>query len=396
RVRNLLVVTQIACALVLLISAALFLRSAQKLQQVPLGFQPNDVTMMRVALPGDRYSDDTAVQTAFARIVEQVRAIPGVEHAGASTRVPMWGPSIDIGLRVDGRPANPDRVDAGHVRLVTEGFLNAMRIPLKRGRQFTANDLSAGAPPVVLINETLARQLFGETNPIGQRLSGWTAAEAPEWREIVGVVSDVRAFGLERDVPPEIFMPLTQAPGGAWNAFQRGVTIVARARPGISIASGVRRAVDRVDPLLPLYDVQSMRDVLSQATETRRFNTLLLTLLGLTGLTLAAIGIYGILAFFVSQRTHEISVRMALGATAGNITSLVIRQAVTLAGSGVVVGIVVAFWATRTLTTMLFDLQATDPMASVGAAAVLFTVALLAAFLPARRAARTQPLRSLI
>jgi predicted permease len=396
RVRNLLVVTQIACALVLVISAALFLRSAQKLQQVPLGFDPDHVTMMRVALPADRYQDDRAVSAAFARIVEQVRALPGVEHAGASTRVPMWGASIDIGLRVDGRPVNPDRVDPGHVRLVTEDYLNAIGIPVKSGRQFTAADMSAGAPRAVLINETLARQLFAESNPIGERIAGWTSSDAPEWREIVGVVGDVRAFGQEQDTPPELYLPITQAPANAWNAFQRGMTMVARSRPGTNIASGVRQAVDRVDPLLPLFDVQSMRDVLSQATQTRRFNTLLLTLLGLTGLSLAAIGIYGVLAFFVSQRTHEISVRMALGATAGSIIRMVIRQAVTLAGLGVVLGGLLAFWATRTLTTMLFDLEATDPLASAGAAVVLFVVAMMAAFLPARRAARTQPLQSLI
>ena len=395
RTRATLIVSEIAGALVLLVSAALFLRSAQRLQRVPVGFDPSGVTMMRVSLPGDRYAEASAVEAAFRRIVDQVRAIPGVEAAAASTRVPMWGGSIDIGVRVDGRPADPNKVDIGHVRLVTYGFVEALGIPIKSGRPLRESDLTAGAPWVVVVNETFSRNLFGQQSPIGQRISGWARDSNPEWREIVGVAGDVRAFGQASEVPPEIYMPMSQAPQGSWNAFQRQMTVVARARPGVTIAPALRKAVNVVDPLLPMYDVQTMDDVLSQSTSTQRFNTMLLSLLGLTGLILAAIGIYGVIAFFVSQRTHEIGVRVALGASTQSVVRMVVSQALVLASVGVVLGGVAAFWATRVLGNMLFEVGARDPIAYAAAAALLLLVALGASWLPARRATRVDPVKAL-
>lgn len=396
RARSLLIVTEFAVALLLLVSAGLFLRSAQTLQRVPLGFDPSGVTMLRVALPPDRYESAAAVQTAFTRIVEQVRAVPGMKSAAASTRVPMWGQSIDIGVTVDGRPRNPDRVEVGHVRLVTPGFVETLGIPLKRGRTLRDADLVAGAPWVVVVNETFVRNLFPNENPIGKRISGWAASpDKPEWREIVGVVGDVRAFGQENEQPPEIYIPLTQAPQDSWNAFQRSMTIVAAAQPGAVIAPAMRKAVNSVDPLVPLFDVQTMSDVVSQSTANRRFNTQLLTFLGLTGLILAAIGIYGVIAFFVSQRTHEIGVRVALGASRPSVIRMVVRQAATLALVGIAIGAVGAWWATKVFGTMLFQVGARDPIAFIAAAAALLIVALAASWLPARRAAQVEPVKAL-
>ena len=328
-------------------------------------------------------------------MVGNVRAIPGVELAAAGTRVPMWGPSIDMGIRVDGRPRRTDRVEVGHVRLVTPGYIETLRMPLRRGRLLTESDVAAGAPWVVVVNETFARTTFGQENPIGQRVSGWTRDSTPEWREIVGVVGDVRAFGQANDVPPEMYMPLTQAPDGAWNSFQRNMTIIARSQPGTTIAPALRKAVSGVDPLLPLFDVQTMGDVLSQSTATRRFNTMLLSLLGLTGLILAAIGIYGVIAFFVTQRTHEIGVRVALGASPRSVVRMVVGQALALAVIGVALGGIAAFWATRVLGNMLFAVGARDPIAYASAAVLLLVVALGAAWLPARRAARVDPMTAL-
>jgi len=395
RARAFLIITEIAVALVLLVSAGLFIRSAQRLQRIPSGFDPTGVTMARIALPAVSYKEATAVQDAFSRIVDQVRAIPGVQIAAAGTRVPMWGASIDIGVRVDGRAPDPNKVQVGHVRLVTAGFVEALGIPLKRGRLLTASDLAAGAPWVIVVNETFARNLFGTDDPIGQRISGWASDSNPEWREIVGVVGDVRAFGRENAIPPEIYMPMSQAPEGAWNAFQRRMTIVARAVPGTTIVPALRKAVNSVDPSLPLYDVQGMEEVISQSTATRRFNTMLLSLLGLTGLILAAIGIYGVIAFFVSQRTHEIGVRVALGASTQSVVRMVVRQALVLAAVGVILGGIAAFWATRVLGNMLFEVGARDPIAYATAAALLLLVALGASWLPARRAARVEPIRAL-
>jgi predicted permease len=393
--RSVLIVTEFAVALLLLVSAGLFLRSAQTLQRVPLGFDPTDVTMLRIALPPDRYQSPEAVQTAFTRIVERVRAIPGVKTAAASTRVPMWGGSIDIGITVDGRPRNPDRVELGHVRLVTPGFVETLGIPLKRGRTLREADVAPGAPWVVVVNETFARNIFPNEDPIGKRIYGWTDPAKPELREIVGIVGDVRAFGQENELPPEIYMPLTQPPQDAWSAFQRSMTIVAAAQPNALIAPAMRKAVNSIDPLVPLFDVQPMSDVVQQSTANRRFNTQLLTFLGVTGLVLAAIGIYGVIAFFVSQRTHEIGVRVALGASRQRVIRMVIRQAAVLALVGIAIGAVGAWWATKVFGTMLFQVGARDPVAFIAAAAALLVVALAASWLPARRASRVEPVKAL-
>lgn len=395
RTRAALIVTEFAVALLLLVSAGLFVRSALRLARVPLGFDPAGVTMVRVALPADRYADAEAVHGAFIRMVDRVRALPGVQHAAASTRVPMWGSSIDISVRVDGRPADPNRLDIGHVRLVTARFGETMGIPLKRGRQLRDADLAAGAPWVVVVNEAFVRQTFGDEDPIGKRISGWAPQDAPQWREIVGVVGDVRAFGQANEQPPEIYMPLTQTPDGAWNAFQRSVAIVARGVAGTTVASPLRAAVRDVDALLPVYDVQTMGDVVAQSTADRRFNTTLLLLLGITGLVLAAIGIYGVIAFFVTQRTQEIGVRIALGANRRRVVGLVVSQAVSLAVIGIALGGVAAYWATQVFERMLFQVGTRDPFAYAAAAGVLLLVTIAAAWIPARRASLVDPVKAL-
>ena len=265
-----------------------------------------------------------------------------------------------------------------------------------RGRPLRESDVVTGAPWVVVVNETFARNIFGKENPIGRRISGWTASDSvEEWREIVGVVGDVRSFGQAQDTPPEIYIPFSQAPAGAWNAFQRSMTVVARARPGAVVSSAMRGAVKSIDPQLPVYDVQTMETVLSQSTGTQRFNTMLLTLLGLTGLVLAAVGIYGVIAFFVTQRAHEIGVRVALGASAQRVVRMVVGQALLLATAGVVVGGALAAWATRVLQSMLFEVGSHDPIAYIAAAVVLLTVSVAAAWLPARKASRVDPVKAL-
>lgn len=350
--------------------------------------------MLRIALPAGRYEEARAVEGTFARIVEQVRTIPGVQSAAASTRVPMWGGSIDMGISVDGRAQDPDRVQIGHVRLVSDGYIETLGMTVTRGRSLTSSDLRAGAPWVIVVNEAFVRDIFGDENPLGRRIFGWTDPSNPEWREIVGVVADAHSFGLETEAPPEIYMPMTRAPQDAWSAFQRSMAIIARSA-GTPVTGALRAAVNQIDPSLPLFDVQTMNDVLQQSTATRRFNTLLLSGLGLTGLILAAIGIYGVIAFFVSQRSHEIGVRVALGATARDVVRLVVSQAVILALLGIAIGSTAAYWAMQALRGMLFEVGARDPVTFTAAAIVLLLIALAAATLPARRAARVDPVKAL-
>jgi hypothetical protein len=273
---------------------------------------------------------------------------------------------------------------------------------IKHGRTLTDADMRAGAPWVIVVNETFARSIFGDDSPLGKRVSGsWTSIpDEPEWREVVGVVHDVRSFGLETEVPPEMYIPFTQPPGGragggAWNSFQRSVAIVARARPGTVVAPAMREAVKSVDPMLPVWDLQTMHDVLQQSTQLRRFYTLLLVALGLTGLILAAIGIYGVVAFFVTQRIHEIGVRIALGATRRDVMGMVVRHAFTLAIVGVAFGGIAAYWATGALRTMLYEVDARDPLAYAMAAVVLVLVAVMASMIAARQASRVDPMRAL-
>ena len=392
RVRSTLIVAEIAVALVLLVSAGLLLRSAQRLQQIPSGFDPSNVTMMRLSLPGDRYGDPATVEATFQRIINEVRTIPGVAAAGAGTRVPMWGPSMDMGIVLDGH--NEMSPGSGHVRLISAGYMETLGLTLKQGRLLRESDLQQGATPVVVVNEAFVKQFFPDGNAVGKRVSGtWTVVpKVWEWREIVGVVADVRAFGLENDSPPETYFPMTQT-RHMWGAHQRTMAVIARANGQVPLAQAMREAVRRVDPTVPLFDVQTMDDVLQQATSTRRFNTQLLSLLGLSGLILAAIGIYGVIAFFVTQRTHEIGVRIALGATGGNVVRMVVRQAVALALVGVALGGIGAWWATQSLRTMLFQVDARDPWAYGLAALILVLVAATAATLPARRAAQVDPVR---
>ena len=213
------------------------------------------------------------------------------------------------------------------------------------------------------------------------------------WR-LEPAITELRIALLSNEVA-EIYMPITQLPQGAWDAFQRSMTIVAAAEPNAVIAPAMRKAVSAIDPLVPLFDVQTLSDVVSQSTANRRFNTQLLTFLGLTGLILAAIGIYGVIAFFVSQRTHEIGVRVALGASRPRVIRMVIRQAAVLALVGIAVGAVGAWWATKVFGTMLFQVGARDPVAFIAAAAALLIVALAASWFPARRAARVEPVKAL-
>jgi putative ABC transport system permease protein len=396
RLRGALIVSEIAVALVLLVSAGLFIRSAMRLGQVQTGFDPSGATMMRVALPATQYDSNRVVEAAFSRLVEEMRAIPGVQYASAGTRVPMWGGTIDMGLRVDGKPFDPKNFPIGHVRLVTPSYFESLGMTLKQGRLLRESDIVGGAPWVIVVNETFVKRTFPDgSSPIGRRVMGWASDTLKEWREIVGVVGDVRAFGREADIPPEVYMPHTQAPSTAWNAFARRMTLVVKARPGAAIVPAMRAAVRKVDPLLPVFDVQTMEAVLSQSTATRRFNTLLLTFLGATGLILAAIGIYGVIAFFVTQRTHEIGVRVALGASTANVVGIVVRQALVLAILGIIFGGVAAYWATSTLGTLLFEVNARDPVTFTLGAVVLLLVALGAAWIPARRASRVAPITAL-
>lgn len=397
RLRLALVVGEIALALVLLVGAGLLLRSAWELQQVPLGFNVRGSVVARVALPPQRYEDDAAVADAYRRMLDHLRGRPGIAAAGASTIIPLTGGQIGASVQIEGKPYAPATATSPDIRLVTDGYFEAMGMSLRRGRTLRPSDLAPGAAPVVLINERLAALEWPDADPVGRRLSTWTAVPGvPEWREVVGVIGDVRTAGPDTPAQPEIFIPFTQPPAASWTYFQRSMSIVARAGddPGPH-AESLRQAVWSVDPTLPLFDVQTMESALAAWSAGTRFSTWLLSTLAGSGLLLAAIGIYGVVAYFVAQRRSEIGLRLALGATSRSIVMMVLRQGASLAAAGIVLGFAAAAAAARLIASLLFGVTPTDALAYGAGAAGLFAVALAASVVPARRALRVDPVRSL-
>jgi putative ABC transport system permease protein len=395
--RGVLVVGEIAVAVVLLVGAGLFIRSAWRLQQVPLGFDVRGVQSARVALPVERYEGDESVADAYRRILEHTRAVPGIQRAGASTGIPLLGGGPDASAQIEGKPFSPGSAVSPAIRLITEDYVEAIGMVLMRGRTLKASDMAAGAAPVVVINERLAGLAWPGEDPIGKRLSTWTREiDKPEWREVVGVVGDVRSFGPDTPSRPELFLPYTQPPVMAWTAFQRSMALVVRSTDNAAAhVSSLRSAVRQVDSTLPLYEVLTMEEALGADGAGPRFNTFLLSSLAVTGLLLAAVGIYGVIAYFVMQRTAEIGLRLALGATPRSVLMMVVRHGATLAVTGIVIGLIAALGATRAVTTLLFEISATDPPTYAAGAIALFAIALLACAVPALRAVRVSPMQSL-
>lgn len=397
RLRGGLVIGEIAIAVVLVVSAGLFIRSALLLQRVPLGFVVDGVLTARLALPPERYSSDESVSDAFRRVLEYTRGVPGVQRAGASTGIPLTPGGLDAGVQVEGKPFSPGTSPSPVIRLITEDYIESIGVTLVRGRTMRASDMADGAPSVVVINERLAALAWPGEDAIGKRLSTWTReVDIPEWREVVGVVGDVRSFGPDTPPVPELFLPYTQPPALAWRAFQGSMAFVVRTAddPG-ALASSLRSAVREVDASLPLYNVVTMEEALQADVAAARFSTWLLSLLAATGLMLAAVGIYGVIAYFVTQRTSEIGLRLALGATPRSVLMMVVRHGAMLTVAGAGIGLIAAVLATRMLTTMLFEVSTTDPPAYAMGAAGIIAVALLACAAPALRAVRVNPMQSL-
>ncbi|HEY7895874.1 MAG TPA: ABC transporter permease [Gemmatimonadaceae bacterium] len=385
--RTLLVIGEVSLALVLLVGAGLLVRSAIALQRVPPGFDPNGVLVANVALPAARYPTDSAMTTGFERIAQAVQSVPGAVSVALASRVPIAQFGMDCTVRRDGStPDDGSGVDA-NMRSATGNYFGTMRTPLLRGRTFGIADV-ASAAPVVVINQSLAHRLFGDADPIGRRITH-CSADAPVWRQVVGVVADMRASGLEEPPPNEVFYPVAQLPFSAMSLVIRSPL------PPASLAPLVRRAVAGVDPELAVSGVATMDEIVARSMATPRFTTTLLVLLGLTGLALAAVGIYGIIAYFVSQRAHEIGVRMALGATQRGVSLMVLRQGLALAGAGVAIGLVASVATTRALAGMVYGVGTRDPVTFVVVAGLLLLVAALASVVPAHRATRLDPLEAL-
>ena len=396
RFRNVLVVSEIALALVLLTGAGLLIRSAIALNGVDPGFDPRGVVAGRVSLLAVAYETPEQVTRAFERIEGRLLAVPGVAGAGLVSSAPLEGGNSN-GLVPEGRPLDISSSINSLMRLVTPGYFATMRIGLIRGRTFAPDD-RRGAPLVMVINESLAREAFPGQDPIGKRIACCEAGPdgLPNWKEVVGVVRDVRAQGLDAEPMPEFYLPMVQAPAAAWTWTDRTMTVAVRAQDdAISLLTPLRRAVAEVDPALPLYNLGTMQGRLMDSLAQSRFSTMLLTVFGAIALMLAAIGVYGVISYGVTQRTQEIGIRMALGARRGDVLGMVVRHGAVLAAIGLAVGLAGALVLSSLLSSLLFRVSPTDPPTFAAGMTVLTLVAVLAAALPARRDARTDPMVAL-
>lgn len=396
RMRQAFVAVEVALALMLLMGAGLLIRSAQNLDHVPPGFDPRNLLTARIALPPVAYPGEERPAAAVAQMVASLAAHPSVARAAASTRPPLIG-DVNYGLRIEGRePTARERINA-RMQLVTPGYLETMGVPLRLGRTFLDTD-RRDATRVMIVSETLARLAWPDRSPIGMRIACCEGSDAePAWKEIVGVVADTRARGLTAPSLAEFYLPMDQAPRRAFDANGRSITLVARAVEGnpARLTAVIRDAVHRVDPTVPLYDVATMIERVQASTAVTRFNRLLLSCLGLAGLALVVIGIYGVIAYVVSQRTREISVRMALGAQPRDVLLMVLRQGLGPVGLGVGLGALGALAQARAIESVLFGVSGRDPWTLLGVAVVLSGFALLAGVAPARRASRIDPNRAL-
>jgi putative ABC transport system permease protein len=385
RARGLLVISEVGLTMVLLICAGLLIRSFIRVLQVDSGLKADKVATARIFLPPSRYAGGQKQTLFHQQLLERLENRPNVRAAALINSLPLTGQGVSTSLQIEGRP-QPVAAGEGLVefRVASPKYFEAMGISLLRGRDFTMRD-AEGTPGVVIINDALARRSFPNENPLGKRLS----VGGPDWREIVGVVANVRHYKLDEEPKPEVYLPYFQSP---W----RLMTLVARTDSDPNDLLGLlRREVQAVDKDQPVTDSQLMQQVYSKAVASRRFSMLLLVVFGTVALTLAAVGIYGVIAFSVSQRTHEIGVRMALGARRADVFKLVVAEGMAPALIGVFIGSLAALGLTHIMAGMLYGVTATDAMTFITVPLLLGIVALAACLVPARRAAKVDPMVTL-
>ena len=380
-VRSTLVVLQVSLALVLLVGAGLLVRSAILLQRVEPGLDPRNLFVGSIGLPNTRYASDPAVAAQYAAILDAVRVIPGVKSAAYVSRIPIGSMGADCGVVREGSSNGSERFGA-HIRSASSDYFSTLGIPIVYGRSFVAAD-RVGAPPVAIINRRLARALFGSEDVVGRRINGCGPLDPVE---VVGVSGDVRADGLAADVRDQVYYPNAQL-------IQRGMTLVVKGDvPVLSLVPSLRRAVNSLDPLLPISAPRTMEQIINETLATSRFQSTLLALLGGAGLLLAVIGIYGVISLLVLQRTQEFGIRIALGASRSQMLGLVVRQGLVLALIGIVIGGIASLAATRVLGSMLFGVSARDPLTFAAVGVLLAVLAVVASVVPASRAMRVDPL----
>jgi putative ABC transport system permease protein len=389
--RNLLVVGEVALSLMLLVGSGLLIESFSRLRGLDPGFRADHVLTARLEVPRTKYGDFAKRSEFFERVLGRVRALPGVEVAGFTSALPLTWAGGTSTFTPEGTIVEPASNYEANNRVVTPGYFEAMRIPLRRGRLFQDAD-GPDAPPVAIVNETMARKFWPNRDPIGKRFKFGSPEDKTYWRRIVGVVADVRQMRLNEPPRQEMYFPYWQTKEN-W-MIPRDLAIHTSGDP-LGRVSAVRNAVWSIDKDQPVSNIMTLDDLLDREVAQRRVQAALLGGLATLALILACVGIYGVLSYLVTQRAREIGVRVALGASASDVFRTVAGHGMTLAGIGIAAGLAGALALSRLLSSLLFGVSAGDPLTYAGAVAVFGVVALLACYFPARRAARVDPIVTL-
>ena len=387
RLRSSLVIAELALSLVLLVGAGLFIRSFMRLYEVNPGFNPMRVLTLALNLPDKKYPSDADRASFFRRLLERVETLPGVQSAGAIFGLPLSGGQSRMSFAIEGRPeARPGEQNSAGYRQISPDYFRTMSTPLVTGRDFDQHDTTK-APAVVIVNEAFVRQFLAGEEPLGKRLQ--IGGSDHRQAKVVGVARDVRHENLAVAPGPEMYVPFSQ------HCWGLAAVVVRTAMEPAEMANTLRKAVMEVDPDQPIYNIRTMQAVVSDAMAGRRVQMWLLGTFAAVAVGMAAIGLYGVMSYSVTRRTHEIGVRMALGAKRRDVLSLLLRQGLKLAGFGIGLGVPIALGLTSLLRTLLFEVKPTDPVTFVGVSLILLLVALLASWLPARRAAKVDPMIAL-
>ena len=393
RARGVLVAGEVALAMALLTGAGLLIRTAWKINHVDPGFDSRHVLTARVLVPVSRNPDFASGIRTYRAVRDAVAGTPGIQSVALTSAVPL-GPSIQSGVGAEGQPLTDGERLITAARMVTPGYFATLRIRMLAGRDFRNND-DANAPNVAIINETMAKRFWPGEQAIGKRIEAMDPSHR-HFMEVIGVIADPRNISLDQTPAPEFYIPFEQMPPALWGALQASMVIVARTAPDpATMNRALRTAVDAVDSSLPLASVATMDDLVKTSRAAARFNTLLLSVFGVVALILASVGVYGVVAYSVSQRTREIALRMAIGATPPVIGLFLIRRAMTPVGVGAMVGIGLSIATTRLLREQLYGVAPGDLTTLVAVTILLLGVSVVAVCIPSWRAMRISPARAL-
>jgi len=404
RLRGLLIASESALAVVLMVGAGLLLRTFWGLLQEDPGFNPSRIVAANTRIPVpnnpelNRYAQPESFNTLVREAVRRVRALPGVDLASMTTDLPVTHLSRPFPINIEDRPDESRRGLFSEVTSVTPEYFKVLRAPLVRGRFFAEDDQS-GKQLVVIVDESTARTFWPDRDPIGRRLSIGRAATNPPWWSVVGVIKDIKNDGLDQSGTPHIYSPIYQFPGiEGFDFFLNANPLSVTLRTSLSATSlepQIRREIEAIDPNLPVFNVRTMNEVIEVSLASRRFSAELVGVFAVVALLLASVGIYGLLAYMVGQRSHEIGVRMALGAMPSTIGKMIVSRGAGLAGIGLVIGLILSGIIAPLISTLLYGVRPLDPEVFLAVPLILMVVVLLASYIPARRAARVNPIAAL-